>query len=180
MPKDRQIGVGLHREAQLRIKAGQTTFQPPIVVLHRGGAVNIGRRAIKSGDGRQIDGLTLQRMTGVVEVMHERKSRETEHASVFRIEKTTSKCRLKSVLRAVLHVCRRLSLPFGPRRMRRGRFGNPRFASFMANNNHKTLDTDLHDAVLRGRKIMRNLFRLALAGGCAWVVLESAKALGVF
>lgn len=62
----------------------------------------------------------------------------------------------------------------------RGRFREPRFASFMAQNNRKRLDTDLHDAVLQGRKVMKNLFRLALAGGCAWVVLESAKALSVF
>ena len=50
----------------------------------------------------------------------------------------------------------------------------------MAQSNRKALDTDLHDTVLRGRKLMRNVFRLALAGGCAWIVLESAKALSVF
>jgi len=38
----------------------------------------------------------------------------------------------------------------------------------------------LHDTVLRGRKLMKNLFRLALFGGSAWVVVESAKALAVF
>ena len=42
------------------------------------------------------------------------------------------------------------------------------------------LDTDLHDTVLRGRKLMKNLFRLALFAGSAWVVVESAKALAVF
>lgn len=50
----------------------------------------------------------------------------------------------------------------------------------MSQSNRKMLDTDLHDAVLRGRKWMRVAFKLALAGGCAWVVLESAKALSVF
>jgi hypothetical protein len=50
----------------------------------------------------------------------------------------------------------------------------------MGQSNRKTLDTDLHDAVLRGRKVMRMLFKFALVGGCAWVVLESAKALSVF
>jgi len=50
----------------------------------------------------------------------------------------------------------------------------------MAQNNNKKLDTDLHDAVLRGRKLIRYAFKLALAGGCAWVVLESAKAISVF
>jgi hypothetical protein len=50
----------------------------------------------------------------------------------------------------------------------------------MAQSNRKMLDTDMHDAVLRGRKIMRNVFRVALAGGCAWIVLESARALSMF
>ncbi|HVU34534.1 MAG TPA: hypothetical protein VHE61_13955 [Opitutaceae bacterium] len=52
--------------------------------------------------------------------------------------------------------------------------------SFLTQSNRKTLDTDLHDAVLRGRKLIRYAFQIAIAGGCAWVVLESAKALSVF
>lgn len=50
----------------------------------------------------------------------------------------------------------------------------------MSQTNRKALDTDRHDAVLRGRTLMRGIFKLALAGGCTWVVLESAKALSVF
>jgi hypothetical protein len=50
----------------------------------------------------------------------------------------------------------------------------------MAQSNRRALGTDLQDAVLRGRKITRNVFRLALIGGAAWVVLESAKALSIF
>jgi len=84
------------------------------------------------------------------------------------------------VLRFLLNLCHRPSLRFGLRRDPRGRFRDPRFVSFMAQNNRTKLDTDLHDTVLRGRRIMKNVFRLALAGGCAWVVLESAKALAVF
>lgn len=61
-----------------------------------------------------------------------------------------------------------------------GRFRNPQFVSFMAQNNRRRLNTDLHDAVLRGRKAMKNVLRFALAGGCAWVVVESAKALSIF
>jgi hypothetical protein len=84
------------------------------------------------------------------------------------------------VLRALLNLCRRPVIRFGLRRDRRGRFRDPRFASFMAQNNRRTLDTDLHDAVLKGRKLMKHLFRLGLAIGGAWVVLESARALSVF
>ena len=50
----------------------------------------------------------------------------------------------------------------------------------MAKNNRRTLDTDLRDAVLQGRKVMKNCLRLGLALGAAWVVLESARALSVF
>lgn len=50
----------------------------------------------------------------------------------------------------------------------------------MAQNNRTKLDTDLQDAVLQGRKVMKNIFRLALALGGAWVVLESARALSIF
>mgnify|MGYP001161859666 FL=1 len=84
------------------------------------------------------------------------------------------------MLRALLNLCHRPAIRFGLVRDPRGRFRDPRFVSFMAASNRKALDTDLHDAVLRGRKMIRNLFRFALVGGVAWVVLESAKALSVF
>ena len=84
------------------------------------------------------------------------------------------------MLRALLNLCHRPAVRFGLRRDPRGRFRDPRFVSFMAQTNRKPLDTDLHDAVLRGRNLMRHLLRLAIAGGCAWVVLESAKALAIF
>ena len=84
------------------------------------------------------------------------------------------------MLRALLNLCHRPAIRFGLRRDRRGRFRDPRFASFLAENNRRSADTDLHDAVLKGRKLMKHLFRLGLAIGGAWVVLESARALSVF
>lgn len=84
------------------------------------------------------------------------------------------------MLRFLLNLCHRPVIRFGLMRDPRGKFRDPRFVSFMSQGNRKALDTDLHDAVLRGRKIARLLFKFALAGGCAWVVLESAKALSVF
>jgi hypothetical protein len=84
------------------------------------------------------------------------------------------------VFRFLLNLCHRPAVRFGLRRDPRGRFRDPRFVSFMTASNRKALDTDLHDAVLRSRKLIRYAFKLALAGGCAWVVLESAKALSVF
>jgi hypothetical protein len=84
------------------------------------------------------------------------------------------------VLRSLLALFRRPAIRSGPKRDSRGRFRDPRFATFIAQNNRRTVDTDLQDTVLRGRKIMRNTLRLAAFGGAAWVLLESAKALSVF
>jgi hypothetical protein len=50
----------------------------------------------------------------------------------------------------------------------------------MSEGNQKRMDSDMHDAVLKGRKAMKAVFRVGLALGGAWVVLESAKALSVF
>jgi hypothetical protein len=108
------------------------------------------------------------------------KTRERPDGSGFPIEKTTSKCRNHDVLRVLLNLCHRPAIRFGLRRDPRGRFRDPRFVSFMAETNRRPLDTDFHDAILRGRKWMKLVFRLALIGGGAWVVLESAKALSVF
>jgi hypothetical protein len=66
------------------------------------------------------------------------------------------------------------------RRDPRGRFREPRFASFMSENNRRPLDSDMHDAVLKGRKAMKNVLFAGLSLGAAWVVIESAKALSVF
>lgn len=50
----------------------------------------------------------------------------------------------------------------------------------MAENNRSALDPDLRDAALKGRKLVRQLLLALLAGGGAWVVVESARALTVF
>jgi hypothetical protein len=84
------------------------------------------------------------------------------------------------VLRVLLNFCRRPAIRFGLRRDPRGRFRDPQFASFMAQGNVKRMDSDMHDAVLKGRKAMKAVLRVGLALGGAWVVLESAKALSVF
>jgi hypothetical protein len=106
--------------------------------------------------------------------------RERPDGSGFPIEKTTTNSDIPCVLRFLLNLCHRPAYRFGLGRDPRGRFRNPRFASFMTATNRKAMDTDIHDAVLRGRKLMRHAFRFALLGGGAWVVLESAKALSVF
>ena len=84
------------------------------------------------------------------------------------------------MLRAWLQFLPRSRSPREFRRELHGRFRNPQFVSFMAQNNRRRVHPDLHDAVLRGRKMVKLVLRFALAGGCTWIVLESAKALSVF
>ncbi|MGD1031268.1 MAG: hypothetical protein ABSA05_09025 [Opitutaceae bacterium] len=84
------------------------------------------------------------------------------------------------MLSALLRLFRRPAIRFGLAKDSRGRFRDPRFVSFLAQNNRKTLNTDFQDAVLRGRKFAKQVLILLVAGGAAWVVLESAKALSMF
>jgi len=113
------------------------------------------------------------------------------------------------VLRFLANLFRRPAVRFGLARDRRGsRLRDPRFVSFMAQNNRRSLDTDLQDTLLRGRKLRfvsfmaqsnrrsldtdlqdtllrgRKLVRHAVVAaaiaGAAWFALESAQALSIF
>ena len=84
------------------------------------------------------------------------------------------------MLRVLRNFFHRPAIRFGLARDGRGRLRDPGFVSFIAQGNRKLLDTDFHDAVLRGRKLGRRLGVVLLALGGAWIVLESAKALSVF
>lgn len=84
------------------------------------------------------------------------------------------------MLRALLNFLPRPRSGTAFRPGRSARFDRPQFASFMAQNNRRRTHPDLHDAVLRSRKLVKNLLRFALVGGCTWVVLESAQALSIF
>jgi hypothetical protein len=86
-----------------------------------------------------------------------------------------------NVLRFLQKLLHRPAIRFGLARDRRGsRLRDPRFVSFMVQNNRKTLDTDLQDAVLRGRKLFRQALVAAAIAGAAWFALESAQALSIF
>jgi hypothetical protein len=82
-----------------------------------------------------------------------------------------------SLLKNLIH---RPTIRFGLARDARGKFRDPRFVSFISENNRKTLNTDFKDAVLQGRKVARYALVAALVCGGAWVVLESAHALSMF
>lgn len=105
--------------------------------------------------------------------------RERRDGSGFRIEKTTPNWRLEAVLRAIANLCLRLPLPRMHRRAVPAAKG-ARLASFMAQHNRPRVNTDLRDATLQGRRLMKNALKAALLGGGAWVAVESAKAFSIF
>ena len=84
------------------------------------------------------------------------------------------------MLRFLRNLCHRPAVRFGLDRDARVRLRDPRFVSFVAQSNRKLLNTDLHDAVLRGRKLARHALLALLALGGTWVLIESARAFSVF
>ena len=71
------------------------------------------------------------------------------------------------MLRALKNLLHRPAIRMGMARDRRGTLRDPRFVSFMAQNNHKKLDTNFHDAVMNGRRLLRHGLVLLVAVGCA-------------
>ncbi|MGA2017495.1 MAG: hypothetical protein ABSH26_11100 [Opitutaceae bacterium] len=84
---------------------------------------------------------------------------------------------MPTLIKRIFH---RPAIRFGMESDSRGRFRDPRFVSFIAESNRKTLNTDFQDAILRGRKLLRYALVAAVVCGAAWVVLESAHALSMF
>ncbi|MCC6415292.1 MAG: hypothetical protein IT582_05240 [Opitutaceae bacterium] len=78
------------------------------------------------------------------------------------------------------NLLRRPAIRMGLARDRRRTLRDPRFVSFMSQSNRKTLDTNFHDTVMRGRRLLRQGLVVLAAAGFAWVAIESAKALSVF
>lgn len=60
------------------------------------------------------------------------------------------------------------------------RLRNERFATYLAGNNRRSINTDRKDAMLAGRRLFRGMFSLALIALVIWIVVESASAIGVF
>lgn len=68
----------------------------------------------------------------------------------------------------------------GLQRPGRERLRNERFASYLAANNRRSIDTDLKDSLLALRRLFRGALILGLFALATWVVVESASAVGVF
>jgi hypothetical protein len=84
------------------------------------------------------------------------------------------------VLYLLKNLFHRPAIRFGLASRGHGKFRDPRFVSFIAQNNRKALNTDFKDAVLQGRKMFRYALVAALVCGVSWVLVESAHALSMF
>jgi len=84
------------------------------------------------------------------------------------------------MLRALQHLFHRPVIRLGDMSESRGLCRNPRFASFLIENNRTTIDPSFHFSLLRGRKLLRQALTVMLAGGGVWILCESARALSVF
>ena len=62
----------------------------------------------------------------------------------------------------------------------RGQLRNERFASYLASNNRRSVNTDRSDALLGGLKWLRVGLVLGAIVFVAWIVAESAQAIGTF
>jgi len=84
------------------------------------------------------------------------------------------------MLRVLKELFHRPAVRPGAARGAGSRFRDPRFVSFLVLNNRRTVDTNLQDAVLRGRRLVKQALLVLVAAGGAWFVVESAKALSTF
>lgn len=84
---------------------------------------------------------------------------------------------MPSLLKRLFH---RPALTFGLGEDCRSRFRNPRFASYLAQHDTRSRNSDAYDARLRARRwVQRGLLAAAILAG-AWIVVESAQAISMF
>ena len=59
MAEHGEAGIGLHREANLRVEASNPACETGIVVRHGGGGIDVGGRAVEPRDLGEVHGLTV-------------------------------------------------------------------------------------------------------------------------
>jgi hypothetical protein len=57
---------------------------------------------------------------------------------------------------------------------------NAQFLSYLAESGARQVDADHYEASLRRRRLGKRLLLGMLGAGCAWVVIESARAISMF
>ena len=84
------------------------------------------------------------------------------------------------MLRALQHLFHRPAIRLGVMDEPRGLCRNQRFASFLTASNRATIAPAFHFSLVRGRRLLRQILTVALAGSGAWILYESVRALSVF
>ena len=103
-----------------------------------------------------------------------------EDSLCFLLEKTNKKFDVFAMWRALKRLWHGPAVRLGLARADHGRFRDPRFVSFLVQNNRRTVDTNRQDVVLRGRRLAKQALIALVAAGGAWFILESARALSTF
>jgi len=67
----REARVGLHRVTEAGVQSREPALQAAEIILHRRGAVDVSRRPVEAGDGREVDRLAMESGARVVEVVHD-------------------------------------------------------------------------------------------------------------
>ena len=70
--------------------------------------------------------------------------------------------------------------PADSARLRPGGGPNTQFANYLADSGARQVNADHYEASLHRRRLGRGLLLWLLGAGCAWVVIESAKAISTF
>jgi hypothetical protein len=103
--------------------------------------------------------------------------------TAFPLKKPPQSDDMATVLPVIRRLCYRPAIRLG--RIDRGprdraHLRCERFASFLAANNRKTINTDRQDTLLVVRKAVRQVLIFAAGAVLTWIALESARAVGMF
>ena len=87
------------------------------------------------------------------------------------------------MLRVFRHWFYRPAVRMGPvdnSRIRTTRTRNAQFVSYLTESGFRQVNADRYESSLRRRRFMKRVLYWSLAGGAAWVAIESARALSRF
>jgi hypothetical protein len=87
------------------------------------------------------------------------------------------------MLRQIRHWFHKPAVRMGPvdnSRIHTTRVKNAQFVSYLTESGFRRVNGDRYETSLRRRRVLKRALQWMLFGGCAWVVIESARALSRF
>ncbi len=70
--------------------------------------------------------------------------------------------------------------PVDNSRIHTTRTQNAQFISYLVESGFRQVNPDRYEVSLRRRRLLKGLMLVILGAGCAWVIIESAKAFTIF